>query len=307
MKHFALSRSNLMRFFERRELRHFVEDNQINLLHAHDSHAHTLATLLVRNNRPLIIVTRRSSGHFHFGSRTKYLARNIRYIAISNHIRDQLMHGGVSDNSIEVINSMIDLGLFRDVGSKDSHREKRQDRRLILSAGAFDKSKGYKDAIRAIHRLSQKRNDFCYYLYGDGPEKENLSNYVEKHDLGDVISMPGWFDNPAEYLRHSDIFLSPSHREGLNMSIIEAMAAGAAVAASDIPPHRESIDDGKTGLLFPPGDIEAMTDKINVLLDNPDLAENIRRNAKEKADKFDCRAITEKIYNLYCEAVAAIE
>ena len=123
-------------------------------------------------------------------------------------------------------------------------------------------------------------------------------------DLG-VARQP--HDTPAEYLRDADIFLSTSHEEGLNMSIVEAMAAGVPVVATDIPPHRESIVHLETGLLFPPGDTKEMVEALTLLLDEPERADRIRQKAAKAAERFDCVAITERIYRVYAEVVARAE
>ena len=76
------------------------------------------------------------------------------------------------------------------------------------------------------------------------------------------------------------------------------------VVASSIPPHRENIKDGKTGLLFPPGDIDIIVEKLNLLLDDSQLARALITNARKTAIEYDSRIISERIYNLYRQTVA---
>ncbi|UCD94984.1 MAG: glycosyltransferase [Candidatus Zixiibacteriota bacterium] len=301
---FALSRSNLMRFLERKELATFVKRNRIDIIHAHDSHAHTLAVSVKKGQSLSIVVTRRSSGKIGFGSRTKYVAYKIKYVAISEHIKRMLTSGGVAEDSIEVISSMLDLSKFRGIAAGRGQRAHAEGGKAIVSAGALDRKKGYYDALKGMVILAGKRDDFTYTLYGDGPEMGRLAGFVSRHDLSQVVRMPGWHNNPAEYLRNADIFLSTSRAEGLNTSIIEAMAAGVPVVATDIPPHRESITHLETGLLFPPGDIRKMVEALNQLLDKPEPAAIIGQKAAEVAERFDCGAITERIYRVYADVVA---
>jgi len=304
-KQFPLSKSNFMRFLERREIRHFIEDHGINVVHAHDSHAHSIMTLVKAGNSPALVVTRRSSGKIGFGSRTKYLSHNIRYIAISRHIKNLLVEGGVREEDVTVISSMIDIEVFRKAAQNDKPALYRDEpRRIIISGGAFDPDKGFIDAVRAIHRLSRERKDFVYFLYGEGSEFKRLKNYIESNNLDGFIKLPGWQDNPAEYLRGGDVFISPSHTEGLNMSIVDAMASGVPVVVSDIEPHRENVSDNETGLLFRPGDDEGLSKVVGRVLDNRDLAEKLKTGAMEVAERHDCRQVAGRIYDLYREAVA---
>jgi glycosyltransferase involved in cell wall biosynthesis len=300
---FNLPRTNLKRFLARRELLRFVTENQIDIIHAHDSHAHTLATFSARGQfSPRLIVTRRSSGRIGFGSRTKYLARDIRFIAISGHIKEMLLSGGVPNESIHVISSMIDLELYK-AGIKPLNSGG-SGKKVIISAGAFDKKKGYSDAVRAMRHLKSSRSDFIYRLYGEGGERVKLLNYIKRHGLEGIVFLPGWHGQPEQYLRGGDIFLSTSYQEGLNMSIVEAMAAGVPVVATDIPAHRENIRDGETGLLFPAGRIDKMSEKLAVLLEDKNLAKTLTANAMKVAARYDCEKVTGRVYQLYGETVA---
>ena len=303
-KRFPLSKTNLMRFLERRELRHFIENHDVDIIHAHDSHSHSLAVLLAKKGKPRIVVTRRSSGTVGFGSRTKYLKHNIKYIAISDHIRDMLVKGGVPERDITVINSMIDLGRFDYFREKSSHIDKKPGRLQVMSGGAFDTQKGFHDAVAAICEMAGQNENFNYILYGDGPEKERLQKEISKSKLEGRINLPGWHPEPSEYLKEADIFVSTSYSEGLNMSIVEAMAAGAAVIATDIPPHCENIMHEKTGLLFSPGDRARLAANLKRLLENGDMRRELAQNARMVAEKYDSRIISEKIYHLYGEVIA---
>ncbi len=300
-----ISASNLMRLFDLRKLRLFVKENNINIIHAHCSHAHGLAILIKRRDSiPKLIVTRRSFGRIAFGSKSKYCDHDIQFIAVSDHVKEALVQGGVKENSIKVISSMLDLSRFEPVANMVS-RSQGFTKKTIVSAGVFDKKKGFWDALQAIEKLSKGRSDFRYILYGDGPQKKRLAAYISDHRLSDVISMPGWHDRPAEFLKSADIYLMPSYTEGIGMSIVEAMAAGVPVVISDIPSHRGNVSDGINGLLFPPGDITAMAEKLEFLLDNPQARLEMGEKALAVAGRYDFQVITRRIYDVYLQLVAA--
>lgn len=300
-----ISKNNLGRLFYRKKLRTFLHDNDIGIVHAHDSHAHSLAfTLMGKDDRFRLIVTRRSSGRIGFGSKAKYLSGNIYYIAISEHIKEILIDGGVHRDRVVQIPSMIDLDKFAGIKKTGNLPKSNNKKYRIISAGVFDRGKGIFDLIKAVQNLSQKRVDFDYYAYGDGPEMKKISKYIIENKLDNVIKLPGWHGEPAEYLKDADLFVSPSHSEGLNTSILEAMASGVPVVASSLEPHRENIRHGHSGLLFPPGDIQEMANQIDTLLDDPELAEKITANAGETVLKFDCSKIAGAIYEQYVKLMA---
>jgi glycosyltransferase involved in cell wall biosynthesis len=304
-KRIPIPKSNFGRLFSRNRLRTFARDNNIDIIHAHDSHAHSLSFALIRkDNRFRIIVSRRSSGRIGLGSKAKYLSDKIYYIAISRHIEKTLIEGGVPRDRIAQIPSMIDLNKFATIEKTGNPAKSDNKKYRIVSACVFDKTKGVYDLVKAVHSLSKNRDDFVYYAYGDGPEMKEISKYVTENKLDDVVKLPGWQSEPVDYLQKADLFVSPSYSEGLNTSVLEAMASGVPVIATSLEPHKENIQHGRSGLLFPPGDIKEMAEQISKILDNPDLIEKIVANAGQVVLKFDCNKVTETIYEQYSRIIA---
>jgi len=299
---FDLPESNLGRILERNRLREKITSWGVDIIHAHDSHAHTLATFLKgARSKPALVVTRRSVGKIGFGSKTKYVAYDIHFIAISEHIRELLIAGGVVAERITVIPSMIEPAAF----SPETGSGSGSDRGIvnIISAGAFDRRKGYHDALAALPALIEKHPGVHYVLYGDGPQKKKLADYVKRQGLSASVDFPGW-KYPLKDLNRADIFLSPSYQEGLNSSILEAMAAGVAVVASDIPAHRELTVDGRCGLLFRPGDIPELVIRLSRLIEDKNLRQTLREAAWERVRDFEAPRIVAGIADLYYKVVA---
>jgi glycosyltransferase involved in cell wall biosynthesis len=300
--HFPLAGSNLGRLFQKGKLHHYLKDNKIDLIHAHDSHSHSLAALLIRKEDNFrLVVTRRSSGAIKFGSKTKYLGRRIKFVAISEHIKNQLLTGGVPVEEIEVIPSMIDAEQFETPDRVFNFSAYPNQKKIIISVGAFDDKKGFLDALRGISCLREKRQDFTYILVGDGPQRRELEKFITMNRLADIVNMPGWQENPENVHSIAHIFLAPSHEEGLGLALLEAMASGLPIVASDIAPHKELIVDRLNGLLFPTGDALKMAEKIELILENSQLASELATAARTKAKNFSDDIVHEKIYRLYCE------
>jgi glycosyltransferase involved in cell wall biosynthesis len=298
---FPLASTNLGRLFQKGKLHHFIIENKIDIIHAHDSHSHSLMILIKQKEDTFrLIVTRRSSGEIKFGSKTKYLKHKIHYIAISEHIKGQLLSGGVGPDQIAVIPSMVDAEQLETAERTFNFSAFPKQKKIIISIGAFDDKKGHVDALRGISCLREKRQDFTYILIGDGPKKGELEKFIAMNRLDDVINLAGWQDNPADTHAIAHIFLAPSREEGLGLALLEAMASGLPIVASDIPPHKELITDNENGLLFPAGDGVKMAERMELILENSNLASSLAAAARKTAHDFSEDIIYEKVYDLYC-------
>ena len=118
-------------------------------------------------------------------------------------------------------------------------------------------------------------------------------------DLHDRVIFTGFLENPARVYPVLDLYVSASQKEGLPLSLVEAMCSGLAVVATDVPGHRDVVTHGKTGLLVPPNDSAALADAILSLISDP-----ARRSAMGKAGRR--RALDEFGIGLMVEATAAI-
>jgi glycosyltransferase involved in cell wall biosynthesis len=295
--YFSLSKSNFGRIFQKGKLDSFISKNNIQLIHAHDSHAHSLAALLKRKSNFLrLIVTRRSAGHIGFTGRAKYLLPYIKYIAISRYIQNLLQEGGVPASSIAIIPDMIEP-ILEFVSSE----KKPNSPRKIISVGVLDRGKGFDIVLSAINLLRNERDDFRLALLGDGRERRNLERFIAERHLFDIVDIMGWREETSTFLKEADLYLSASSSEGLGIALIEAMGAGLSVVASDIPPYRELIDNGYNGMLFESGNVDSLVEKLRYALDNPELMTVMGKCSYKKALEFRAGLIVERIYRLYCE------
>lgn len=143
--------------------------------------------------------------------------------------------------------------------------------RVIGSVGRLAQVKGYDRLIRAFATLCKEhRTPECgeprrrvspstqtctssavLLLVGDGPERQSLEELAAHHDVAEHVIFAGYQDQPVCYLKSMDLFVLPSRSEGLSISLLEAMAAGVPVAATDVGANREVLADGECGLLLP--------------------------------------------------------
>ncbi len=131
----------------------------------------------------------------------------------------------------------------------------------ILSIGSLVPGKDYPTTLLALAAFTKKtKREWQLTIAGDGPERINLQRQVEKLGIGDSVHFIGICkpDEIPQLMAESDIFLLSSLAEGRPSVVLEAMAAGLAVIATDIAGTKELVHDKKTGWLFPVGDSQAL-------------------------------------------------
>lgn len=153
--------------------------------------------------------------------------------------------------------------------------------RLILSIGRLWHQKGYKDLIWSAEMLRILRNDVCYVVLGEGPERERLEAYRDNVRAAASVHFVGHRSDAMQILPHADLLWNGSLYEGQSNVILEAMQAGVLVMATDIPGNRDLIENEKTGILFRVGDIDRLMRISNQLLDDTQQRNCLIQAARE--------------------------
>ncbi len=168
--------------------------------------------------------------------------------------------------------------------------------RVVGFIGRLVREKGVFELLRALHRVRQVLPGARLLVVGEALSSDRargaggaLARLVAALDLAGAIVFTGFRDDVPQLLALMDVFALPSHREGVPRSVIEAMAAGRPVVATDIRGCRELVVDGETGLLVPVDAPEALADALLGLLQDPPraraLGEAGRRRAAERLDE----------------------
>lgn len=152
---------------------------------------------------------------------------------------------------------------------------------VILSVGRLTKQKDYLTLIRAF-AMVRKERPIKLMILGEGAERSKLECLVHEFRLEEDISMPGFVENPYAYMARSSLFVLSSVWEGLPNVLIEAMACGCPIVATDCPsgPY-EILDGGEYGKLVPVGNCEAMAKAIIETLDTPKDSLKLQKRASE--------------------------
>ena len=140
--------------------------------------------------------------------------------------------------------------------------------------------KGIVELISAFKAVSKDFPSATLNLYGSGTEQD-LKKYKLLAEENPNIIFCGFTNDPLEALAKNEIFLLPSYREGLSLSLLDAIMMKKVIIASDVDGNPEVIIDKKTGLLVPPKDIKSLERAMRELLKNPDLRKTLSENARD--------------------------
>jgi phosphatidyl-myo-inositol alpha-mannosyltransferase len=176
--------------------------------------------------------------------------------------------------------------------------------RKLLFVGRLDKRKGFPTALRAFQVLAQLHEDLRLVVVGEGPEGSAITTLPE--DLRERVTMLGAVNNAdlPPIARTCDVYLGPAiGGESFGVVLIEAMAAGLPVVASDIPGYDEVVTDDVDGLLVPPGDPDVLARAAARVLDDEELAGRLASAGRERAAAFDWSVVLPATEDVYARAL----
>jgi glycosyltransferase involved in cell wall biosynthesis len=275
-----------------RDLYRIIKERNIHVVRTHQYHANfygRIAAIIAKV--PCII----ASVH-NIYTRDRKLHRRLlnkilgkltdRVIAVSSAVKEDIVrYDGLREEKIMVINNGIDQGLF--VGhDRNGSREEigiPVDANVIGTVGRLTHQKGQKYLIEAFALVKKKDPKLKLVIAGDGDMRSELEDITRSLGLVHDVLFLGMRRDVPRILSVIDIFVLPSLREGLVNALLEAMAAGKPVIASDIKPIREIIDSSDVGKLVPVGDSSKLAASIEELLNNHSIMEKMGRAAKEHA------------------------
>lgn len=202
-----------------------------------------------------------------------------RVIALSEAAKRHYSGQGIPPGKIDVIYDGISLEDF-DRKKKEPVRGIPEGRTVVALVGSLVPRKRQMDAVRAIHRLADEFPDLLLVLYGDGPDRGKIEDYVGKNGLEDHVLVNGWTENVAPYLAASRIGLMVSDREGMPNVVMEYMAASLPVVVTKLPGIDEMVADGINGIHVEINDIESLAGSIRRLLRDGELRERFGRKGR---------------------------
>lgn len=175
------------------------------------------------------------------------------------------------------------------------------DARVVLCVSNFYPYKGHADLVDAIARIAPGFPGAVFLLVGrDSGTLERTRSLARERGIGETVRFPGGRTDVPDLLRASDLFVHPSHEEGFSNAILEAMAAGLPVVATDVGGNPEAVVDGETGRLVPVRDPEAIAAALGELLADERLRRAMGESGRKRAmERFSLGRMVAEIESLY--------
>ncbi len=179
-------------------------------------------------------------------------------------------------------------------------------RPLVLSVGNLYASKGHAIVLAALAHLGSRLSDVAYVVVGDGPEKGRLEARARELGLAGRVVFLGWrpHDEVLGLMARADAFVLPSAPEGFGLVYAEAMAQGTPVVACRGEGPDDFVEDGVSGLLVPPGDVDAVARAIARLLDDRTTAARLAEAGRAAAAALTWRRNAERQLEIYERVLA---
>lgn len=202
------------------------------------------------------------------------------HICNAGFLKEMLVEqAGVNPAAISVIPNGVDLERFRTVANQ------RGPAPVVLCLGRLSPEKGQAVLLEAFSKVAVRHQQAQLWLVGDGPQRESLARRARATICRERIRLlPASQDVPG-LLGQATLLALPSRHEGMPNVILEAMAAGLPVLASDLGGVSELVEPEQTGLLLPPGDVEAWAAGLDRLLSEPGLGRAWGRAGRQRVEE----------------------
>ncbi|MDI9569833.1 MAG: glycosyltransferase family 4 protein [Pseudomonadota bacterium] len=307
-----------------RDLRAFFRVRRIirrlgpHIVHTHTSKAGIIGRLAALSARvPIVVHT--PHGHIFWGYFGTVVSRFFicletiaarstdRLIMLTEQEKaDHLHHRIAPPDKFVVIHSGVRLEAFSVPGGDEGHPEDKPPAFppgafVIGAVGRLTAIKGQRYLLTAAAELAREIPELICLIVGEGEMRRELEEEAAVLGMGGRVVFPGWRRDVGAYISALDVFVMPSLNEGMGRVVVEAMASGRPVVASDVGGLRNLVIQGQNGLLVPPGDAAALAAAIRMLYRDPARRRAMGEEGRRRAPAFSAGAMIEKIDDLYRE------
>lgn len=230
-------------------------------------------------------------------------------VAPSHRIARELERNGVNRGKITVIHSGIDVKTFASWAESFKERDRRifrarlgleDDEFLVGTVGRVAPVKNHTLLVEAAELALKMRHRMRFIVIGDGPLFEELKELIDHRGLKQFFILPGWQRDVKQYLGSLDAFVMTSITEGLNITLVKAMAMGIPVISTDVGSISELIQNNINGFLVPLRSPNLLAGRILELYNNRSLGKKLaERGFKYVADHFDISTSVAKYGHMY--------
>jgi len=290
------------------QLKKWCAKLKIDLVHLHDSHSHTFGYIsaLIGNEIPLVL-----SRRVDFPVKNSWLSYQKynhplikKILSVSNYVQ-QILAPAIKDKSkLTVVHSGIDLNRFKANNQNVLREEFRLDKETILigNIAAIAPHKDYFTFVDTAEKLMKSGLKIKFFIIGaDGGEEQAVKKYMTQKGLVTDFIFTGFRKDIPQILPVLDVFLFTSKEEGLGTSVIDALACGVPIVATNAGGIPEIINSAKSGLLSNIGDSTSLAENVKQILVKPLLKKKLVRNGLKTAQQFSKKVMAEKTLKAYQE------
>ncbi len=284
----------------------------LDLLHVHYAIPHATTAWLAREmlgeaRRLKVITTLHGTDITLVGQEASFHAitrfsieRSDAVTAVSRYLADETRRAfDLPDLAIPVIPNFVDLEEYRPRSEGEPCSPVAPaGHKVVIHISNFREVKRVQDVVRIFARV-RRAMPATLLMVGDGPDREAAEQEARRLEVAEHVRFLGRLDNVASLLQASDLFLLPSQTESFGLAALEAMACGVPVVASRSGGLPEVIDDGVTGILEPPGSVEAMGRRAVDLLRDPVRHRALADAALGTARRYSGEAVVPSYEALY--------
>jgi glycosyltransferase involved in cell wall biosynthesis len=235
-----------------------------------------------------------------------------RVVCVSEAQAAKVRRTGVRPELVRVIPNAVDADRFADpdpLYRKKLARFFRSPRAHVVgAAGRLSPEKGFDVLVEAAERVLRTERDVGFILFGDGPCRSELANQINELGLAGSFVLAGFRPDLDKFLPFLDLTVLPSHTEGMPNVVLESFAAGVPVVATAVGGTPEVVEDGASGFLVPPGDGEALAERVcDALACEDDLRDMGLHGRQCVVDRFGFVTQAERYLELFDELLGTAE
>jgi len=293
-----------------RDVRAIVKEHRIDLVHTHASFSGRLAAVFAGVFR--IVYTKH---RMDWDAPRSWIKKQViaflnrltchRVIAVSRAVKEDLLLNGMPEEKIELIYNGIDVEEFKEQARAGDPRSELGigGKRVVGMVARLEPEKGHRYFLEAASRVLEKFKDVVFVVVGTGSLAGELASEARRLGISEHVLFTGYQENIAQYIAMMDVMVIPSLTEAFGISMIEGMCLARPCVASAVGGLVEIAgENGRAAFLIPPGDGEAIAEKVIFLLENPELARAMGVRAAEEVErKFTAKIMASAITDLYYE------
>lgn len=296
-----------------KQLKKMVEEKQYTLVHCHSPIGSVIARLACRKQRKkgLKLIYTAHGFHFFTGAPKKnwlifYPIEKIfaRYtdilITICSEDYQRARKKKLGKNIVYSPGVGIDVDKVKKIDKKADKRQMLgigEEDILVLSVGELNQNKNHETILRALKQLN--RTDVHYVICGQGDKKEELERMAKQFGMEERLHLLGFRTDALEWMKVADLFAFPSYREGLPVSLMEAMAAGLPVVCSKVRGNVDLIKDGEGGYMCEPMDVAGFAENLSKLIKDAEQRKCMGEKNQITVQQFDKAKVSEVMKKVY--------